>query len=111
MQSPDGVEPRARECQAGDGGRKRHELAFFEQQYVDQSVLRSQCGPSCALQAKVTRVNAVGLNALNKADLRFAEAEALLSSPCFLSRAFQSMLSSESDLGSAGIRPTAPQTR
>ena len=88
MQSLGGAKPRARECQAGDGGRKRHELAFFEQQYVDQSVLRSQygpsaafqamrlklCGPSYAVQAKATRVNAVGLNALNKADLRFAEA-------------------------------------
>ena len=61
MQSLGGAKPRARECQAGDGGRKRHELAFFEQQYVDQSVLRSQCaaqamrpkrfGPSYAAQA------------------------------------------------------------
>jgi len=78
MQSPDGVEPRARECQAGDGGRKRHELAFFEQQYVDQSVLRSQygpsaafqamrlklCGPSYAVQPKVTSINSVALNAM-----------------------------------------------
>jgi len=54
--------------------------------------LRSKlCGPSYALQAKATRVNAVGLNALNKADLRFAEAEVLLSSSCILSRAFQSI--------------------
>ena len=51
MQSLGGAKPRARECQAGDGGRKRHELAFFEQQYVDQSVLRSQCGPSYLIQA------------------------------------------------------------
>ena len=69
---------------------------------MDQSVLRSQygpsaafqamrlklCGPSYAVQAKATRVNAVGLNALNKADLRFAEAEVLLSSSCFLDHAF-----------------------
>jgi len=46
MQSPGGAKPRARECQAGDGGRIRHEPPF-----LSSSMWISLCCAASAVQA------------------------------------------------------------